>query len=138
MEKIAKILALLAVVIMITGCKKLPEFNDGNSSDGDGGSSFSELIVGRWKTSDGGHYEVYNSDGTGKMWDPADDVQEDEADHFDWTMDEANKQLTQIVHSQGGQGDVPQLCNILILNETTLKYNNDALKREVTLTRVQQ
>ena len=34
MEKIAKILALLAVVIMITGCKKLPEFHDGNSDGG--------------------------------------------------------------------------------------------------------
>ena len=70
------------------------------------------------------------------MWDPADDVQEDEADNFDYTINEKEKQMTQIIHFQGGQGDVPQYCNILILNETTLKYNNEALKAEYTLTKV--
>ena len=69
------------------------------------------------------------------MWDTADDVQEEDADTFNWSIDSNNK-LTQIVHFQGGQGDIPQYCNIITLNETTLKYNNDALKREVTLTRV--
>ena len=99
--------------------------------------TYSELVVGRWTTADGGHLEVYESNGNGHMWDPAEDVQEDEADTFTWTIDESNKMMVQQVHFQGGQGIVPQYCNILILNETTLKYNNDALKREVTLTRVQ-
>ena len=98
--------------------------------------TYSELIVGRWKTADGGHFEVYEASGIGHMWDPADDVQEDEADNFDYTINEKEKQMTQIIHFQGGQGDVPQYCNILILNETTLKYNNEALKAEYTLTKV--
>ena len=97
---------------------------------------YTELIVGRWKTADGGHFEVYDANGTGHMWDPADDVQEDEADNFDYTVNEKEKHMTQIIHFQGGQGDVPQSCNILILNETTFKYNNEALKAEYTLTRV--
>ena len=98
--------------------------------------SYSELVVGRWKTSDGGHYEVYDSNGTGHMWDPADDVQEDEADQFNWTIDEGNKTMTQIIHYQGGQGDVPQYCNILKLDESTFKYNNEGWRAEYTLTKV--
>lgn len=95
--------------------------------------SYSELVVGRWKTADGGHYEVYNANGTGHMWDPADDVQEDEADNFDWTIEGSH--LTQIIHFQGGQGDVPQYCNILILNESAFKYNNEGWRAEYDLIR---
>lgn len=91
------------------------------------------VLVGRWKTADGGHYEVYNADGTGHMWDPADDVYEDEADTFDWTIEGSH--MTQIVHFQGGQGDDPQYCNILILSESTFKYNNDWLRAEYNLIR---
>lgn len=123
---------LIAAVIITLGmvsCKKDEKKTESTKS-------YSELIVGRWKTSaDEPYYEVYYSDGTGKMWDTAEDVQEDEADTFDWSIDEHN-QLTQIVHFQGGQGDVPQYCNIITLNETTLKYNNNGMKREVTLTRI--
>jgi hypothetical protein len=134
MKKILLLLTISTVLLTLltVSCKKKEEPKEPEKT-------YAELIVGRWATDAAQpYYEVYNTDGTGHMWDTADDVQEDEADQFDWTMDEAHKQFTQIVHFQGGQGDVPQLCNILILNETTLKYNNDALKREVTLTRVQQ
>ena len=133
MKKLALLLTMAFIVTLFTvSCSKKKDDEPASPS-----KSYSELIVGRWKTdAEEPYYEVYNSDGTGKMWDTADDVQEDEADTFDWDIDEHN-QLTQIVHFQEGQGDVPQYCNILILNETTFKYNNDALKREVTLTRVQ-
>lgn len=105
------------------------------SKKDDDKKNYSELIIGRWKTADGGHYEVYNTDGTGKMWDSADDVEEDEADIFDWSIDNKNK-MTQLIHFQGGQGDVSQYCNIIILNETTLKYDNNGWRAEYTLTRV--
>lgn len=95
---------------------------------------YSELVLGRWKTSDGGHYEVYNSDGTGKMWNPAEGVSEDEADTFDWSID-GNK-LTQIIHFISGGGVVPQYCNIITLNETSFVYNNEGWRAEYTLTRV--
>ena len=94
---------------------------------------YSELIIGRWKTSDGGHYEVYNNDGTGKMWDPKDDVMEDEADTFEWSI-EGNK-LTLIVTIQGGQSTIPQYCNIITLNETTFVYNNEGWRAEYSLIR---
>lgn len=102
----------------------------------DATKTYSELIVGRWKTSDGGHYEVYYSNGTGKMWDPADDVQEDEADTFNWTMDEGAKQMMLEVNSQELGFVVMQYCNILTLNESTLKYNNDGWKATYNMTKV--
>lgn len=95
-----------------------------------------QVLVGRWSTADGGHFEVYNADGTGKMWDPADDVQEDEADTFDWSIDENNK-MTQIVHYQGGQGEVPQYCNIHTLNTANFKYDNEGWRATYELIRVQ-
>ena len=98
-------------------------------------SNYSELIVGRWATADEGHFEVYNANGTGKMWDPADDVQEDEADTFTWSIDENNK-LTQIINFQSGAAQVPQYCNILLLNETSFKYNNDGWRAEYDLNRI--
>ena len=122
--------AFIVTLVMVSCSKKKDEPASSTKT-------YSELIVGRWKTADSGHFEVYEASGIGHMWDPADDVQEDEADNFDYTIDEKEKHMTQIIHFQGGQGDVPQSCNILILNETTFKYNNEALKAEYTLTRVQ-
>lgn len=121
------VLAFFATLMTVTSCSK----KDKN----DGGQSYSELIVGRWKTVDGGHFEVYNANGTGKMWDPADDVQEDEADTFTWEIDSNNK-LTQIITYQSGAGVIPQYCNIITLNSTTFKYNNNGWRAEYNLIRV--
>ena len=122
------LVAAFIVTLFTVSCSK-------KKDDSTTQKTYSELIVGRWKTADGGHFEVYASNGTGHMWDPADDVQEDEADNFDWTIDENNK-MTQVIHYQGSQGDIPQYCNIIILNETTLKYNNEGWRAEYTLTKV--
>ena len=103
----------------------------------DDGATFAELIIGRWKTeATMPYYEVYYSNGTGKMWNTAEGVSEDEADTFDWSID-GNK-LTQIIHFISGGGVVPQYCNIITLNETSLVYNNEGWRAEYTLTRVRE
>ncbi len=131
MKKVSLLLivAFFAALFTVTSCKK---------DDDDKTTTINpELLVGRWKTDAAQpYYEVYNANNTGKMWDTAEDVQEDEADTFTYEVDAEHNKMTQYVQFQGQQGVVPQYCNILILNETTLKYNNDALKREVTLHRV--
>lgn len=123
------IIVLLIVAFVVTlgmvSCKK--------DKSEEAQKTYSELVVGRWKTADGGHYEVYYAGGTGKMWDPADDVQEDEADTFTWSIDEGNKKMTQIVHSQELGFDTPQYCNIISLNETSFTYNNDGWRATYTL-----
>ena len=126
MKKILLLLIIPAVLLtMLTlSCKKEKPTKP-----------YSELIVGRWKTdAEQPYHEVYYSDGTGKFWDEADDVTEEEATTFDWSIDSNNK-LTQIHHMQEGQGDIPQYCNILTLNETTFKYNNEGWRAEYTLYR---
>ena len=128
MKKVSLLLvvAFFAALFTVTSCKK----------DDDNNANYKELIVGRWKTNaEEPYYEVYNADGTGKMWDTAEDVQEEDADTFEWSIDNNNK-LTQIIHFQGGQADLPQYCNIITLNETTFKYNNDGWRRTINLTRV--
>lgn len=132
-----KSISLLLIVtffatLLTVSCKKNKEEEEAVVK------TYSELIVGRWKTADAEPaYEVYNSDGTGKMWDTADDVNEDEADTFDWEIDQEHKTMTQTIHHQTGTAVEIQFCNIIILNETTLKYDNNAGRRVVTLTRVQ-
>ena len=122
------ILALLIAAFIVTlgmvSCKK---------ENPESSKTYSELIVGRWRTSDGGHCEVYYSDGTGHMWDPADDVLEDEADTFDWTIE--GSQMTQIVHFHESSAVVPQYCNILTLDESTFKYNNEGWRATYNLIR---
>ncbi|MBO7529515.1 MAG: hypothetical protein J6T37_06540 [Bacteroidales bacterium] len=130
MKKVSLLLvvAFFAALFTVTSCTK--------DDDKDNSANYSELIVGRWKTNaEQPYYEVYYSNGTGKMWDTAEDVQEEDADTFDWTIDSNNK-LTQIIHFQEGQADLPQYCNIITLNETTFKYNNDGWRRTVNLIRV--
>ncbi|MGN0033947.1 MAG: hypothetical protein ACI358_09270 [Candidatus Limimorpha sp.] len=128
MKRLSLLLVISCLVAAITfSCSK----QETPSTD----TPYSELIVGRWATDDEGHFEVYNANGTGKMWDPAEDVQEDEADTFTWTIDENNK-LTQIINFQSGAAQVPQYCNILLLNETSFKYNNNGWRAEYDLNRI--
>ncbi|MBP5643788.1 MAG: hypothetical protein J6X10_06130 [Bacteroidales bacterium] len=130
MKKSITLLLIVAFFLTLTtiSCKK--------EKQEDPEKTYSELIVGRWKTSAAEpYYEVYYSDGTGKMWDEGDDVHEDEADTFDWSIDNEDK-LTQIVHYHEGGAVVPQYCNILILNETRFKYNNEGWRATYDLQKV--
>ena len=129
MKKTISILLIAAVILTLglVSCKKDKKEEQ---------KTYYELVIGRWRTHDGGHYEVYYAGGTGKMWDPGEDVQEDEADTFDWSIDESNKKMTQIIHFQGGQGDIPQYCNIITLDESTFTYNNDGWRAAITLVKV--
>ena len=96
-----------------------------------------ELIVGRWKSVSANYYEVYNSDGTGKMWDEDDDVTEDEADTFTWQLEDSdNSKFTQIINFHSGSASLPQMCNILVLTESSFSYNNDGWRRTENLKRV--
>ena len=129
MKKTISILLIAAVILTLglVSCKKDKKEEQ---------KTYYELVIGRWRTHDGGHYEVYYAGGTGKMWDPGEDVQEDEADTFDWSIDESNKKMTQVIHFQGGQGDIPQYCNIITLDESTFTYNNDGWRSAITLVKV--
>lgn len=98
--------------------------------------NYSSLIVGRWSdNAESPYFEQYSANGEGKYWGGIDDIPEEDALTYDWYFDENNK-LTQIHHFQGGQADLPQYCNILLLNDTRLNYNNEGWRQEYNLYRV--
>lgn len=95
------------------------------------------LIVGKWKSINADYYEVYNPDGTGKMWNEDDDVSEEEADTFTWQFESDDKtKFTQYIEFQHGTSVVPQMCNILDLTESSFTYNNDGWRRTERLKRI--
>ena len=125
MKKISLITIMLVALFAMTSCSK------------DDSESNQELIVGRWKSVSANYYEVYNSDGTGKMWNEDDDVTEDEADTFTWQFeDNDNSKFTQIINFHSGSASLPQMCNILVLTESSFSYNNDGWRRTENLKRV--
>lgn len=79
------------------------------------------LLFGKWQS--GTEYYRYDMDGTGATWDTADDVTEEEAQGFTWTL--VQSELTHIhVMEMGGSG-VPKIYTVTQLTATTLKYHDD-------------
>ncbi len=78
------------------------------------------LLYGKWQS--GTEFWRYDSNGNGATWDTADDVTEEEAQTFTWTL-EANE-LTQI-HIMEIGGSVPKVYTVTELNFTTLRYHDN-------------
>ena len=83
--------------------------------------SFDEsLLYGKWRS--GTLFYKYLADGTGGTWDTSDDVTEEEAQAFTWTL--INADLTQNHILEIG-GTVPKAYTVTELTTTTLKYHDD-------------
>lgn len=78
------------------------------------------LLGGKWLS--GTLYEYYAPDGTGYTWDILDDVTEEEAQPFTWTLENAT--LTQI-HKMEMGGNVPKVYTVTKLTATTLEYHDN-------------
>ena len=103
-------LSLVIAALVITSCTKEEEE-----------ISFEEnLIVGKWQS--GTLFERYDADKNGVSWDTADDVTEEEAQAFTWTI--TKDQLEQIHIIENG-GSVPKVYTITTLNATVLTYKDD-------------
>ncbi len=96
-------LSVFIAVIALCGCNK----NKFDEAD----------LIGRWKS--GTLWERYSSSGSGATWDTSDDVDEDEAQTFTWTLD--GETLTQYHQMEMG-GTVPKTYKITTLTATTLVY----------------
>lgn len=77
------------------------------------------LMTGHWQA--GTVHEYYNANGTGYTWDTADDVTEEEAQPFNWTLQGAT--LTQN-HKMEMGGIVPKTYTLTKLNTTVLCYHD--------------
>ena len=104
-------LLIIATLFFTTSC----ESDDTLSESFD-----SSLLVGKWQRST--EFYLYESNGDGKTWDTADDVSEDEAQPFTWTL--VKSELTHIHIMQMG-GNIPKVYTVIELTATTLKYQDD-------------
>ncbi len=77
------------------------------------------LLPGKWKQ--GSLYERYHANGTGATWDIADDVTEDEAQPFTWTLVE--NELTQI-HIMEMGGRIPKTYTVTALTASKFSYHD--------------
>ncbi|HSA04882.1 MAG TPA: lipocalin family protein [Tenuifilaceae bacterium] len=113
------LIACLSIAFVFTSCEKEEE-------------SFDEsLLIGEWVGTEyfstdtqnpyhEVHYKYFN-DKSGYTWDVTDDVLEDEAQPFTWTL--VKSDLTQI-HIMGGGQELPKYYTVTELTETTLKYED--------------
>ena len=98
------------LVLLITGCDP---FNHDATFD-------KTLLSGKWVS--GTLYEYYDPAGTGYTWDILDDVTEEEAQPFTWTLEKAT--LTQIHQMEMG-GNIPKIYTVTKLTTTELEYHDD-------------
>ncbi len=98
----------ILIPFLVASCEKEEEFFD------------ESLLIGKWQS--GTLYYKYLDDGSGATWDVADDVTEEEAQLFTWTLVES--ELTHIHILEMG-GTVPKVYTVTELTATSLKYKDD-------------
>ena len=103
-------ICLLAVVCLFSSCAP----DDDNLDEA--------LLIGKWQS--GTLYETYAANHTYTTWDTADDVTEAEARKGEWTLEKST--LTQIhIMEMTGEGTIPKVYAVLVLDATTLVYEDD-------------
>lgn len=117
--RLKKILFYLAIGIMASYLVVSCETDD---------ASFDEaLLTGKWLSDaqtqpDKNTYYKYLANGTGATWDTDDDVTEEEAQEFTWTL--VKSKLTHIHILEMG-GVVPKVYTVTELTASTLEYYDD-------------
>ncbi|MBQ0015920.1 MAG: hypothetical protein KBT04_02925 [Bacteroidales bacterium] len=117
------VLCAIAAVLLWAGCSK----------DKDKSPKFSESnLIGKW--SSGTEFWRYDADHSGRTWDTADDVNEDDETtmRFAWSLD--GDQLKHVFSGDEVHQAVAQYYTVKVLNATTLQWD-DGLE-VVTFTKV--
>jgi len=107
MNKIGCFIGFFCVLILLYSCEENANFDK-------------SLLYGKWQQKT--EFEKYMLDGTGYMWNEAEGVFENEAQKFEWTLENAD--LTQI-HLMENGGKVPKLYKVTELTSTSFKYKDD-------------
>lgn len=110
MKKVCGILlAVLSVMLLSTSCEPMV---------------FDQYdLVGVWENDDNaGEFWRYRSDLTGCTWDEGDDVLEDEAQEFTWTLEV--RTLTQIHIIEITGGGIPKVYTVTELTSSSLVYED--------------
>lgn len=107
MKRILLLAAAVLLVLAMPSCEKDEHFDE-------------DLLTGKWRS--GTLYYRYFSNGDGYTWDTSDDVSEEEAQDFTWTLEK--DELTHLHILEIG-GVVPRVYTVTELTATTLKYRDD-------------
>ena len=84
----------------------------------------SALLIGKWSRNT--EFYRYDNGGKGATWDTKDDVSEEEAQTFSWTLE---KDLLTLTHDMEiGESKVTESYTITVLDASTLTYKDDLLK----------
>ncbi len=111
--------ATLLVIVALSSCKKDEDFDE-------------SLIPGKWQT--GTEFWVYEVNGLGHTWDPAEDITEDEAQSFSWEVSGAQLTITHM----GEMGEtIPKTYTIKTLTNTTFAMKDEISGKVTTYTRVE-
>ena len=99
--------------ILLLGFSSCSDFNSGDE-DFD-----ASKLYGRWQ--EGSVYERYDETGLGATWDVSDDVEEEEAQLFKWTLEGST-----LIHEHIGTFvTVPKVYTVTTLNSNNLTYHDD-------------
>ena len=117
MKRVIYLILIALVVISFNSCT-----TDETTAD-------TSLLIGKW-VSGTEHYK-YISGGTGYTWDTADDVKEEEAQKFTWSLE--GMELT-LIHEQEMQKvkttrAIPKVYTIITLTAEKLEYKDDFGKK---------
>ena len=110
MKKLIYLFGAIILLLGVSSCNGL-DFNDEDFDV--------SLLYGRWQ--EGSVYERYYSSGLGATWDASDDVEEEEAQVFKWTLEGST-----LIHEHIGTFvTVPKVYTVTTLNATQLTYHDD-------------
>ena len=108
------LLYLLFGMILMLGLNSCGEIPSMNPDDFD-----VNLMYGRWQ--EGTVFERYDDTGLGATWDVGDDVEEEEAQLFKWSLDGST-----LIHEHIGTFvTVPKVYTVTTLNSSQLTYHDD-------------
>ena len=109
-----KLLYLLLGMILMLGLNSCGELPVPEPDDFD-----VTLLYGRWQ--EGTVFERYDETGLGATWDVGEDVEEEEAQLFNWSLDGST-----LIHEHIGTFvTVPKVYTVTTLNSSQLTYHDD-------------
>jgi hypothetical protein len=110
MQKLLRLIIATALIALVNvSCEKEDDFFDRS------------LLTGKWES--GTLYYRYFDNGTGRTWDTKDDVDESEAQTFEWLIEKST-----LTHIHTGMVTVPKIYTITELTSSRLRYRDQFMK----------
>ena len=114
------LLVLVAMALTMVACQREEDVFD------------ETLLIGKWRS--GTLYYRYDEEGKGVSWDEKDDIYEEEAQAFTWTL--VKSELTHYEIMEMGGSSIPKEYQVTELTPTTLKYIDKLDSKPFSFTKV--